>query len=93
MQGRKKPAIKSRLKKKHSTIKVPFSKEVEEIAQYLEHNETESHHIQRKLYAVHPLRHCDEIPCGVNTKRVSIKTQQDWLNQNQKKTGKLTAKS
>lgn len=32
------------------------------------HFETESHPIYRKLYAVHSLRHSDEIPCGVNRK-------------------------
>lgn len=72
-----------------SRVKVPFGKAVEErlpntwnplwgwVSSYIQ-----------KSYAVHALRPCDEIPCGVNKKRISIKTQQDWLNWNQGRTGK-----
>lgn len=50
-------------------MEVPFGRRLKRDCPILGiYFETESYHIYRKLYAVHFLRHSDEIPCGVNRK-------------------------
>lgn len=57
------------------------------------HFETESHHIYRKLYAVHSPRRSDEIPCGVNRKENKHQDPTGLTRPESERTGKLTAKS